>query len=69
MEELKDSVSKSLVENNRIVIDTQFFSALLKIMGYAVACIENGNIYEAREILSQAGETIYQKYESILVEE
>ncbi len=69
MEELKNSVNGSFQKGDRIVIEIGFFNALLGIMGHAIASIENGNIYQAREILSEAGEIIYQRYKSILVEE
>ncbi len=68
VERLRECVGRSSVEGEKIVVDREFFDSLLSILGYAVASIENGKIYEAREVLSEAGEVIYQKYKSILVE-
>jgi len=68
LEELKKEMKKSIVKEDSIVLTAKFIDSLLKILGHAVASIENGNVYEAKEILSEAGELLYQNYKSILVE-
>ncbi len=67
-EDLKREMDSSKVDNGNIILSTGFIDSLLKILGHAVASIENGNVYEAKEMLSEAGELIYQKFKSILVE-
>lgn len=68
LEDLKREMGSSKVDNGNIILSAGFIDSLLKILGHAVASIENGNVYEAKEILSEAGELIYQKFKSILVE-
>lgn len=67
-EELKKEIEKSVVDGGSVIFGIEFIDLLLRIIGCAVASIENGNIYEAKEILGETGELIYQRFKSILVE-
>jgi|GEM_PF-3031090 hypothetical protein len=49
---------------NQIILSSEFFHALLKCLGIIAALLDSGKVYEAREILGELGESIYQNMKS-----
>lgn len=64
-----DTLMKEANAGNRIETDAEFFDILLQILGMAVASIDNGDVMEARELISNLGEVIYTNLKSMLNEQ
>ncbi len=51
-----------------VEMDADTLDMMLRILGRAIAEIDMGNVYTAREILSEMGEEIYRTLKSFLNE-
>ena len=61
LEDIKFYLENAESIQDRVILNSQFFHSLLKCLGLIAALLDSGKIYEAREILGELGETVYQK--------
>ncbi len=57
---LKFHLEDAVVRENQIALNLEFFHALLKCLGLIAALLDSGEVQEAREVLGELGEIIYQ---------
>lgn len=69
LRELARKLGNARYDEGRVEIEADTFDILLRILGRAIAEIDMGNIYTAREILSEIGEEIYRALKSFLNEQ
>ncbi|WP_456368717.1 hypothetical protein [Geoglobus sp.] len=66
--QLADMLRDARFHDGKVEVDVDVLDALLKVLGRAVAEIDMGNVYTAREILSEVGEEIFRALKSFLNE-
>jgi hypothetical protein len=60
LEDVKFHLENAESRENLIILNSEFFNSLLKCLGLIAALLDSGKIYEARELLGELGEAIYQ---------
>lgn len=60
LKDLKFHLENAENLGDRIMLTSEFFHALLKCLGLIAALLDTGKVYEAREVLGELGETVYQ---------
>lgn len=66
--QLADRLREARFHDGKVEVDMDVFDVLLKILGRAVAEIDMGNVYTAREVLSEMGDEIFRAFKSFLNE-
>ncbi len=64
LESVRLHLENAEYRKNKIILNSEFFHALLKCLGLIAALLDSGKVYEAREILGELGEVIYQNVKS-----
>lgn len=60
LKDLKSHLESAENSGDRIILTYDFFHALLNCLGLIAALLDTGKVYEAREILGDLGEMVYQ---------
>ncbi|AKG90840.1 hypothetical protein GAH_01883 [Geoglobus ahangari] len=68
LRELAEKLERARFSEGTVEVDVDALDTLLRIVGRAIAEMDMGNIYTAREILSEMGEIIYKAMKSFLNE-